>query len=183
MEIWKDIERYEGYYQVNNYGSVRSLNRVIETISGKRRYKSRLLSQIRHGDYLHVLLKKNGIGDWYEVHQLVAQAFIPNPYGYTVVHHIDHNPSNNKVENLMWVSKEEHDTIHAKKIRRKGIGRKGKRVDQIDKVTGEVLHQWKSAIEASRELGYDQGAIFKCCSKKYSSHKTYKNYIWKYCLL
>jgi hypothetical protein len=181
IEVWKTIEGYEGFYEVSNLGRVKSVERVVITSRGSRHYKEKQLCQIKHGEYLHVLLCKNGVSDWFEIHQLVAKAFIPNPNNYAVVHHINRNPQDNRVENLMWVSKEEHDIIHTQILG--GKRRKAKRVDQIDKITGEVLHQWNSPTEAALELGYDQGTISKCCSEKYLAFKTYKNFIWKYCLL
>jgi hypothetical protein len=62
-----------------------------------------------------------------------------------------------------------------------------KRVDQIDKVTGEVIHQWESAKDAAIELGYSQGHISHCCEggyfdkcrNKWHKSETYKGYYWK----
>lgn len=42
------------------------------------------------------------------VHRLVAQIFIPNPNNYPEVNHKDSDPSNNKVENLEWVTREQN---------------------------------------------------------------------------
>lgn len=53
---------------------------------------------------------------------------------------------------------------------------RSKQVDQIDKLTGEVLYQWKSACEAARSLGLHQGHISECAANK---KKQYKNYYWK----
>lgn len=41
-------------------------------------------------------------------HRLVAMTFIPNPDNKEQVHHIDNNPKNNCVENLMWVTAKEN---------------------------------------------------------------------------
>jgi hypothetical protein len=48
---------------------------------------------------------------------LVAKGFIPNPENKSEVHHIDKNPLNNNIENLMWVTHDEHTLIHGKSRR------------------------------------------------------------------
>lgn len=55
--------------------------------------------------YLQVCLYSNGKGKRFYVHRLVAQAFIDNPEKYPEIDHIDSDKSNNKVENLRWVTR------------------------------------------------------------------------------
>lgn len=50
------------------------------------------------------------------------------------------------------------------------------RIDQIDKVTGEILHQWESSSEAANKLGYKHDGISRCGR---GERKTYNGYIWK----
>ena len=47
------------------------------------------------------------------LHRWIAKAFIENPNNYDVVHHKDHNPQNNKIENLQWISKQDHCKLHS----------------------------------------------------------------------
>jgi hypothetical protein len=109
MEVWKDIDGFDGMYQVSNLG------RVYSTRTGK------ILKQIprRHG-YLSVWLYgtekiENGRnGKAYSVHRLVAEAFIDNPNGKPIVHHRDLNRKNNNVSNLQWVTEAEHTALHNK---------------------------------------------------------------------
>ena len=80
MEEWRDIQGYEGLYQVSNLGRVRSLDRTIETRSGKRRYKGRILKDcVKENGYHIISLWKNGTNEVFFVHKLVAEAFIANP--------------------------------------------------------------------------------------------------------
>lgn len=95
-EEWRDIEGYNGAYQVSNLGNVRSF-------SAYRRGNGRLLSCTDNGyGYLIVGLNKNNKRKNHYVHRLVAEAFIENPNGYSQVNHLDYNRKNNRVSNLEW---------------------------------------------------------------------------------
>lgn len=95
-EVWKDIEGYEGLYQVSNTGEVKSLNY-------RGNGESKLLKQgTNKKGYKIVSLFKNGKGKSHRVHRLVAMTFILNPNNYREVNHKDENKYNNNVDNLEW---------------------------------------------------------------------------------
>ena len=104
MEIWKDIEGFEGIYQVSNLGRVKSLSRVVRgPRRGFRSVRERILKyRITSKGYALVQLCKPKVQQQVLVHRLVAQAFIPNPLGLKLVNHKDENPLNCQVENLEW---------------------------------------------------------------------------------
>ena len=94
-EEWRDIEGYEGLYQVSNLGRVKSLNY-------NHTKSERILKGTPDKDgYLRVALFKDGRKD-YRVHQLVAKMFIPNPGNLQVINHKDENKQNNTAKNLEW---------------------------------------------------------------------------------
>lgn len=64
-----------------------------------------------HGRYRVKLATFKGWREFY-IHRLVAQAFIPNPRCKPLVHHVDGNPANNDVSNLVWVDEFDHKTCH-----------------------------------------------------------------------
>ena len=101
-EIWKPIKDFEGYYEVSNIGRVRSLNY-------KRTGKEKILKNIEdYKGYLEVGLTKNGKRKQFKVHRLVAEAFIPNPENKPCIDHINTVKSDNRVENLRWVTYKEN---------------------------------------------------------------------------
>lgn len=100
MEIWRDIKNYEGLYQVSNLGRVRSFPRYgtsnnVHYLATKMYGKSR---------YVRVVLSKNNIQQSFNVHRLVAEAFIPNPNNFPCVNHKSEIRTDNSVENLEWCS-------------------------------------------------------------------------------
>lgn len=104
-EEWRDIIDYEGFYQVSNYGRVRSLDRVIN----KHFYKGRILKQVSNGQYLYIKLSKNSIWSRFSVHRLVAIMFLGfDTSSGLEINHIDHNKLNNRLDNLEIVTHEEN---------------------------------------------------------------------------
>lgn len=100
--IWKDVEGFEGFYQVNEDGDVKSLHTYLgmkphlkKPYLGKRGYMVTDLSKKQ--------FRKN-----LKVHRIVAKAFIPNPLNLPQVNHIDGNKLNNKVSNLEWVTSKQN---------------------------------------------------------------------------
>tara|TARA_R110000787_G_scaffold71230_2_gene158511 strand:+ start:117 stop:653 length:537 start_codon:yes stop_codon:yes gene_type:complete len=105
MEIFKDVKGYEGFYQVSNYGNVKSLAR-------KGRKKDILLkpSKDKNG-YYYIVFCHNHISKTVKIHQLVAIAFLnhyPNRYDGLIVDHIDNNPSNNTLSNIQLITSREN---------------------------------------------------------------------------
>lgn len=98
-EIWKDIEGYEGLYQISNTGKVKSLKRKYKTKKCDEIIKSPSLAS---RGYFRLPLCKEGKVKYFYIHRLVAQAFIPNPENLPQVNHKDENKLNNNVTNLEW---------------------------------------------------------------------------------
>lgn len=107
QELWKDIEGYEGIYQVSNFGRIKSCERVITTKRGLWHIKEKIIhGSVRNDGYIMVALKNNGRNKRVLVHRLVAQAFIPNPNCHPIINHKDEVRSNNVVDNLEWCTNE-----------------------------------------------------------------------------
>jgi len=99
VEEWRDVDGFEGRYQVSSLGRVRSFAR--------ESYTTPKLLRIMHDKDGYCLVNlcdaKHGIkGKLSRVHRLVAKAFIDNPNGLPEVNHKDENKDNNCADNLEW---------------------------------------------------------------------------------
>lgn len=113
-EIWKDITNYEDNYQISNLGNVRSKDRTIYRVDGR---KKTILGQpmklsVDSCGYYKVNLRKNNKLNTARVHKLVANHFLKREMGKNIVNHKDGNKLNNCVDNLEFVTLSEN-TLHA----------------------------------------------------------------------
>lgn len=104
MESWKDINGFEGLYQISNIGNVKSFDMLVIYKDGRKRLqKGRMLSSVSlRGWYPLVNLCKDGKKYPYLIHRLVAIHFIPNPLQLPEVNHIDGDKTNARAINLEW---------------------------------------------------------------------------------
>ena len=164
-EEWRDIEGYEGLYQISNLGRVRSLN-----CRGHKGCIGILTPRLDGKGYEMVALYKEGKARNTKVHRLVAQAFIPNPNNYPQVNHKDENKTNNDVKNLEWCTNEYN---HNYGTRNERVGKSlSKKVICI--TTGEIFNSMR---EACSKYNIHTGSMTECCQGK---RKTAGGYKWEY---
>lgn len=161
QEIWRDVKDYKGLYKISSNGRVWSC----------RQNKVLKLHTCQSG-YWFIGLHKAGKVKSYKVHRLVAQHFIPNPNNLPEVNHIDEDKSNNGVDNLEWTTHKENCN-HGTRIKR-CADKHCKPVRCIE--TGII---YRSATDAARELGINQGWIANCLSDKSRVIST-KGLHWEY---
>lgn len=89
--MWKDIQNYEGIYQINEFGDIKN------KITGELR-----LPYITNKGYKSIDLYKNGVREKFLIHRLVALHFVPNPNNYPIVLHKDNVKLNTHYTNLEW---------------------------------------------------------------------------------
>lgn len=185
MEIWKNIEGYENY-RVSNLGRVKSLNY-------RRTGRKEILKcyKDRNGYLIISLSQGKGKNNWFLVHRLVAQAFIPNPDNKPQVDHINTDRTDNRVENLRWCTREENmnNPLTRKVLSESQLGVKSHMYGKFGKQhhhsipilqftkDGILVKKWDCIIDAARELSINQSNI---CSHLKGKRKTIGGYVWKY---
>lgn len=153
MEIWKEIEGYNGLYLISSHGRVMSLFANKQKIINHHKTPK---------GYLVIGLCNNTISKNHKVHRLVAQAFIPNPLNKPQVNHKDLNKTNNNVDNLEWVTGYEN-YIHAVAngaVRQKSTLQKkikipkplGKKI-YVYSISGQYMKEETSIKSQSASLG------------------------------
>ena len=170
-EIWKDIEGYEGTYQVSNLGRVRSLDRYVPfgtNSSRLRKISGKVLKQQPHNKgYCVAQLSKDSKLSLYLVHRLVATAFIPNPMNKEMVNHKDGNKQNNNADNLEWATRQENEDHAFRTGLKKCLGPDHMHAmcEAAAKVNGrpviciETGVVYRSKCQAGKLLGVDESSI------------------------
>jgi hypothetical protein len=126
--VRKAVKGYEGYYEVDQFGRVYSIDRVVSVEDNGRQYRKPIggkqMKQGMHSKgYKIVSLTKDGKTKTVFVHRIVAEAFISNENKLPMVNHKDEDKTNNFVDNLEWCTAKYNRSYgkatekHAKKIR------------------------------------------------------------------
>lgn len=168
MEVWKDIQGYEGLYQISNKGRVKNFktNRILT------------VHQQPNG-YSYITLHKEGKPKTFRIHRLVAQAFIPNPNNLPCINHKNEIKTDNRVENLEFCTNKynsNYGTAKERATKKRINGKKSFEVLQFD-LKGNFIKEWQSTMEVERATGFYNNNISKCCRGGY---KQAYGYIWKY---
>lgn len=159
----KPIPGYEGRYSVSDDG------RVFSHISNRE-----LKPKIDRYGYKAVALSKGGKMRHLTVHRIVAITFIPNPLSKKCVNHINEIKTDNRLENLEWVTVKENDN-HGTRNSRMSNTKSKKPVMQI--LPDGTIRYFKGVKDAGRQTGLNRCLIADCCKGK---RKTTGNSEWRY---
>lgn len=169
-EIWKDIAGYEGLYQVSNFGRVKSLAKLC----GHRPKGETILNIQDTRGYKRVTLCKDNKLKKFQIHRLVAIAFIENPENKPCINHKDENKANNNVDNLEWVTWKENtnyghciENCH-KKLTPTIQKKYGQRVKCLE--TGDIFQSLK---DAAKWCNGNWSCISACIKGKVKTHRGY----------
>ncbi len=182
--IWKPIAGYEKLYLVSNRGDVKSLGRECPSKSGSVQTKPPLILKSElsiHGYKRVTLFDGEGVTKKFAVHRLVAQAFIPNPYKKSEVNHINEIKTDNRVNNLEWVTPKENcnhgnrnKRISSTKLNKRSYNSKPVLMLTLD---GEKIRSFNSAEEVQRELNITAINVSRVCR---GIRRTAGGYLWRY---
>jgi aspartate carbamoyltransferase regulatory subunit len=199
QEIWKDVDGYEGLYQVSNTGEVKSLG------NDASRKEKILKNFLMPTGYYSVILCKNRKIKRFYVHRLVGLAFIPNPTNKATINHIDGKKGNNLYSNLEWCTQKEnirhamdvlnyvpfknvvrdYVKLHAAcktpealaKRSKTRLEKGGTAVLVYNKKTGQFVDEYKSIQQACVALNADIRNVIKCLNG--IRYKSVNGYIFK----
>lgn len=156
-EIWKNVDGYNGRYQISNMGRLKSFaqdrkNGKIHT--GSLTHKGYLSSKLYDG---------NGNSHMHPMHRLVASAFIDNPNGYPQINHLDEDKTNNRADNLEWCTNDYNMNYGTRSKRAAESNRccptTSKAVYSVD-AKGNI-EEYDSICEAERQTGIAHGNIVR----------------------
>lgn len=166
-ELWRDIDGYEGRYQVSSLGRVKTLNY-------RQTGNERLMNQrVWPRGYRKVHIGKH----YFFVHRVVATAFIGDPTGKEI-NHKNGDPSDNRVENLEICSHQQNIAHSWDKLGREiwskglsgGIGARSRPIKAIDE-QGNVVAETKTIAEMANTLGVSDGHLGNVLKGRSKLHK------------
>ena len=172
-EIWKDIEGYEGKYQVSNLGRVKKIYKTVQ---------EKIIKSHIHEEYCVIGLYKNSRRKSFRLHRLLAKAFIQNIDNKPYINHINGIKHDNRLENLEWVTQSEN-TQHAYDT---GLAHGNNNIFRIKSGAGQNHHCYKGEIlgflngehivtlygpKDMREKGFNPAGVCGVLKGRYKHHK------------
>ena len=193
--IWKDIDGFNGVYQISNTGEVRTVDRVVQRADGKTYHlksKPRKIHISKVGYPCVSLCTPQGMRQ-FNIHRLLAKAFIPNPENKPCVDHINTIMTDNRLENLRWVTHKENtrnqltykklvNVLTDEEFKKKSIEIKRHKYGKIKYIyqftlDGHLVARYSTSYDAQRATGIFCTSIRKVCRGEQS---TAGGYVWSY---
>lgn len=164
---------YEGLYEVTSDGGVFSAERDMIRADGKPLHigRQRLTQHISNAGYMRVCLSAGGRKKQESVHRLVAKAFVPNPEGKPEVNHKNGDKTENRAENLEWVTPREnirhaYRTGLAKRHDMTELCESNKRPVHVD-----GIGDFDSVTEAAKAIGSTESQLCQVLKGNYKTAK------------
>ena len=158
-ELWKPCPGFEEKYLVSSHGRVMGIGTYNTCKKGEL---IKLHKKRGRNGYMQARFYDNGRAKTFEIHLLVAKAFVPNPNNLPMVNHIDEDKTNNHVGNLEWCTNQYN-------IRYSNA----KAVDVYTK-DGEFVETLEAITDAAAKYNSETSNISACCKKKYGTCNGYQ---------
>lgn len=179
-EIWKPIRGYEDLYEISSLGRIKSKERIVHATNRTMIYQEKILKPFKVGKgYLSICLVRDNKKKFF-IHRLVAESFIDNPNNYTDIDHINTIKTDNRVNNLRWVSKSMNMknpiTVKRLSIATTNNPSYNNCSPVVCLLDGEVIKEYKSIASAKRD-GFSYSSIQRCL---YGIYKQHNGFQWMY---
>ncbi|MBR2399517.1 MAG: HNH endonuclease [Alistipes sp.] len=183
-EIWRQVDGTQGRYEISSFGRFRFKGSLITYKDGRKRYYPPHIVKTRpdKNGYPLVSIRNNGKHNHFKIHRLVASTFIPNPSNKREVNHINGIKSDNRVENLEWVTSSEnklHAIAHKLSYPIKNL----KIYRGAEHYKAKTLVAYKDGVEIKRytpiNLSLADGIKLKSLYKQMKANRPYKGLMYK----
>jgi len=164
-EQWKNIEGYDGIFQVSNLGRVRRTYNH----KHKKRLNYIFTQGIGNTGYSQVGINYKGISRRVSVHRLVAQTFIENPDNLPIVNHKDFNKQNNSAENLEWTTQSEnckHAIRHGRMPNNRGEKHGMSKLTQKQVLEIRKRSKTETGYSLAKEFGVNDQTIYDIIKRR-----------------
>lgn len=141
MEKWKNNKEYPTYL-ISNMGRVMNKNtgRILKPTYDKDGYKR------------ITLINKQGKGKKIRIHRIVAETYIPNPTHKPCIDHINAIRTDNRVENLKWVTRKENSNTTPTLHNLKESHTKHRNIHQYDYNGKLLLQVWPTIKDITTNI-------------------------------
>lgn len=162
--VWKWETEIDHDVDLSSYIDVPGYDKYMVSRNGEVYSKTQrkvMLKCLDGAGYERIFLRKNNEARSFGVHEVVAMAYIPNPNNLPIINHIDHNKSNNHVDNLERTTTSGNGKAAVIAGRIKTV--------PVNKFTldGKLLKKFLSIEDAYKETGLDRVSISLSCKKQY----------------
>jgi len=163
LEKFYPVVGYEGIYEINKNGIVKSIIR--ETNTCGRKPSGKIIKQfIGRGGYLYIALRKNKKQTSVLMHRILAITFIPNEEDKPTVNHKNSIRTDNRLSNLEWNTYSENNS-HAHKLGKQSEyygenhSQSKLKEKQVIEIRSKYIKHKYTAPDLAKEYKVSKGAI------------------------
>jgi hypothetical protein len=165
------INTLKGYEQLLSHYYLSNDLKIISEITGKE-----ISYRINGSGYMSCnLTRSDGKQTTALIHRIIAEAYVPNPFGLPEVNHKDENKLNNIVKNLEWCT-HRYNCLYGTRIKRYSE-KNMKQVKQMNK-SGDIVAIYPSIIHAAKAMGFKSANSIGQCLR--GIKPTGGGYKWDY---